>query len=230
MIDPIHYGFSDSIIRYHELARRHPDVDIMMGIGNLTELTHADTLGINMMIAGIASELGVTGLLTTEVSGHCRTAVRELNQIRRVLYAAREDHTPPRHLDESLMALHDRHPYPYDTDEIAALAVQVKDDDFRIQTSDDTVHIYNRRGHSTGLDPYDLFPSLGVEDDGAHAFYLGMELERARIAATLGKRYVQDETLDWGVTVPKAMDDKRFFAEERTTLKARRQRKKKKPS
>ena len=36
-------------------------------------------------------------------------------------------------------------------------------------------------------------------DDGAHAFYLGVELARAEIAWRLGKRYAQDEPLDWGV-------------------------------
>ena len=44
-----------------------------MGNGNLTELTHADTLSVNAILLGIASELGVRGLLTTEVSGHCRS-------------------------------------------------------------------------------------------------------------------------------------------------------------
>ena len=39
--------------------------------------------------------------------------------------------------------------------------------------------------------------------DGAHAFYLGAELAKAEIALALGKRYVQDEPLDWGVAVPR---------------------------
>ena len=30
----------------------------MMGIGNVTELTHADTIGMNALLFGIASELG----------------------------------------------------------------------------------------------------------------------------------------------------------------------------
>jgi hypothetical protein len=49
--------------------------------------------------------------------------------------------------------------------------------------------------------PYDLFPRLGVEADGAHAFYLGYELAKAEIALRLGKRYVQDEPLRWGCAV-----------------------------
>ena len=37
-----------------------------------------------------------------------------------------------------------------------------------------------------------LFDKLGVETDGAHAFYLGYELAKAEIARALGKRYAQD--------------------------------------
>ena len=34
----------------------------MIGIGNLTELTHADTAGMNALLFGIASELDITML------------------------------------------------------------------------------------------------------------------------------------------------------------------------
>ncbi|MBL8541535.1 MAG: dihydropteroate synthase, partial [Betaproteobacteria bacterium] len=57
VLDPIHFGFTESILRYAELRRRFPDVPIMMGIGNLTELTEADTTGVNALLFGIASEL-----------------------------------------------------------------------------------------------------------------------------------------------------------------------------
>jgi hypothetical protein len=39
---------------------------------------------------------------------------------------------------------------------------------------------------------------LGVETDGGHAFYLGVELARAQIAWQLGKRFTQDQQLNWG--------------------------------
>jgi hypothetical protein len=34
--------------------------------------------------------------------------------------------------------------------------------------------------------------------DASHAFYLGFEMHKALTATTLGKQYVQDESLDWG--------------------------------
>src|SRR5690606_16423962 len=41
ILDPIHFGLADSIVRYHKLRKKYPHIQIMMGIGNLTELTDA---------------------------------------------------------------------------------------------------------------------------------------------------------------------------------------------
>ena len=38
ILEPINFGFTDSIVRYHNFRKEFPDVEIMMGIGNLTEL------------------------------------------------------------------------------------------------------------------------------------------------------------------------------------------------
>ena len=198
VLEPIHHGFTASLHRYEILRERYPDIDIMMGIGNLSELTHADSLGLNTLLLGVVSELGVRGVLTTAVSPHCRSAIRELDRARRVMYAARQDNTPPRHIDESLLALHQRHPFPYSHEEIGELAREIADDNFRIQVDSDGIHVYNRDGLHTAQDPYDLFPSLNIEADAPHAFYLGLELGRAQIAWQLGKRYTQDEALNWG--------------------------------
>jgi dihydropteroate synthase len=222
VIDPIHNGFTRSLLRYAALRERFPEVPIMMGIGNLSELTHADSLGVNTLLMGIASELGVTGILTTEVSAHCVSAVRELDCARRIMFAAREDNLPPRHISEALLALHDRHPYPYTAHEIAEIAGAVGDDNYRIQVSSAGIHVYNRDGLHSATDPYDLFPKLAVADDPAHAFYLGLELARAQIAWQLGKRYEQDEELAWGCVRPRRAYDKQAFAAARTTLTARR--------
>ncbi len=44
ILDPIHFGFTASLIRYATLRARLPEAEILMGTGNLTELTDADTL------------------------------------------------------------------------------------------------------------------------------------------------------------------------------------------
>ncbi|CAL1240346.1 DUF6513 domain-containing protein [Candidatus Methylocalor cossyra] len=201
ILDPIHFGFTESILRYHEVRRRHPDLEILMGVGNLTELTHADTAGINAILLGICSELGIRQILTTQVSPHARRAVREADLARRILYAARTLNRVPKHIDDGLMALHERAPFPLSRAEIDELSREVKDPSYRILISPEGVHIFNRDGFHTATDPFELFPKLGVEKDGGHAFYLGVELARAQIAWQLGKRYSQDEPLGWGCQV-----------------------------
>jgi hypothetical protein len=114
------------------------------------------------------------------------------------MHAARQDSRLPRDYSNGLLGLHDRKPFPYSEAEIADFAALVKDPNFRIQVSAQGVSIYNREGLHTDTDPFRLYPKLGVEKDASHAFYLGVELARAQIAWQLGKRYVQDEELDWG--------------------------------
>jgi dihydropteroate synthase-like protein len=198
ILDPIHFGFTESIVRYRELRRKRPDVQIMMGIGNVTELTDADTLGMQAVLMGMMSELRITNLLTTQVSEHAAGVVREADAARRMLYAAREAGSLPRDFGEALLALRSRDPFPYSREEIAATAEEIKDPSFRIQLSPEGIHVYNRDGLRSSSDPFELFPQLGLDGDASHAFYMGVELARAEIAWQLGKRYAQDQPLDWG--------------------------------
>lgn len=201
ILDPIHLGFTRSIVRYHELRRRLPEAEMLMGVGNLTELTDADTTGITMLAMAICSELAIRNVLVVRVSPHCRRAVVEADRARRILFAAKTQGTPPQWIDPALLCLRDRRPFTEEPEEIAAEATQIRDPNFRIRVARDGVHVFNRDGHHTSPSPYDLFPRLAVERDGAHAFYLGYELAKAEIAYRLGKRYVQDEPLRWGCAV-----------------------------
>ncbi len=198
ILDPLHFGFTDSVVRYHTVRQKYPDIEMMLGVGNITELTHADTAGMNALLLGMCSELNIKHILATEVSQHACRAIKEADLARRIMYAAKENNTLPKHIDPGLMALHEPSPFPYSLDEIKEFADQVKDPSFRIQISAEGVHIYNRDGMHNAIDPFDLYPKLKVEDDAGHAFYLGVELARAETAWQLGKRFNQDQSLDWG--------------------------------
>ena len=225
ILDPINFNFTESIVRYRNLRKRYPDIEIMMGMGNLTELTHADSAGINALLMGIISELDIGHILATEVSEHCRKAVKEADLARRIMHASKQDHIPPKGYDNGLMALHERKPFPYDINEIKEFSKIVRDPNFRIQVCDEGVFIYNRDGIWDATDPFDLYPHLNVAEDGAHAFYLGVELARAQIAWQLGKRYEQDEELSWGVAVEKLDQDLSEFKQEGSTMQSRKDRK-----
>lgn len=225
ILDPIHYGYTASVVRYAELRRRYPDIPMLMGIGNVTELTDADTTGINAILMGMISELRIQAVLAVQVSPHCRTAVREFDRARREYFAARQAGALPQGFGGGLMALRDRKPYAASPEEIARLAGEVRDRNFRIDVTEAGIHIYNRDGHHVASEPFALFPHLGVEADGAHAFYLGVETARAEIASKLGKRYAQDEGLKWGAAgeiagSPEAAH-RLTFKEAGTTLQAK---------
>jgi hypothetical protein len=98
-------------------------------------------------------------------------------------------------------------------EEIAALAAEVRDPNYRVAVAEDGVHVYNRAIHRVGTDAMAFFPALDVAQDGAHAFYLGGELTKAELAWRLGKRYVQDEPLDWGCAVDAVAEDTTRFKE-----------------
>jgi len=207
ILDPIHFGFMESLSRYAELRRLLPEAEILMGTGNLTELTDADSGGVTAALLGICSELAIRNVLVVQVSPHTRRTVQEHDAARRMMFAARADDSLPQNYGGALLQLHDRKPFPNSAQEIAELAEQVRDGNFRIETAEDGIHVYARGIHLVATDAISLYPQLAVANDAAHAFYLGTELAKAEIAWRLGKRYSQDEPLDWGCAVDRSQDD-----------------------
>ncbi len=222
VLDPIHFGFMASLARYAELRRILPGAEVLMGTGNLTELTDADSGGMTAALMGICSELAIRNVLVVQVSPHTRRTIEEHDAARRIMFAARADASLPKDYGAMLLQLHDRAPFPSSPREIGELAGQVKDANFRIETAEDGIHIYSRAGHHVAQDAFSLFPKLGIAGDAPHAFYLGTELMKAEIAWRLGKRYVQDEPLDWGCAVDRPQEDLTRLREAGHTLRAAR--------
>jgi len=218
ILDPIHFGLTDSIVRYHELRRKYPDAPIMMGVGNLTELTDADTSGVNAMLFGIISELNIHNVLATEVSPHARNSIQQANVARRMMFSAREDSSLPRDITSDLLVTHERRPFPDSAEEIQELASNIKDPNYRIKVAEEGIYMFNRDGLMQDNDPFAFYPQLDLKDDTGHAFYLGAELARAQIAWQLGKRYTQDEELEWGCATSKDEQDMTKQKEEGTTM------------
>jgi dihydropteroate synthase-like protein len=219
ILDPIHFGFAASIARYVELRAREPEAEIMMGTGNLTELTDADTAGITAAMLGVCSELHIRHLLTVQVSPHTRRTLQEHDAARRLMYASRADRALPKGYSDALLQVHDKRPYASAPAEIAELARELRDSNFRIETTQDGVHIFAKQFHAVEKDAMALFPHLNVEHDGAHAFYLGAELMKAELAFKLGKRYRQDEPLDFGVAMDINEEEATRFKEAGHTLR-----------
>lgn len=202
VLEPIGFGFAESLGRYLAVRREYPDIPMMMGIGNLTELSEVDSAGVNLLLAGFCQEQGIRSILTTEVINWCRSAVREFDIARRLVHHSVKHHVLPKHVDSRLVMLRDTKPRELGAEALADLAANIKDANFRIFAERGEIHILNRDGYWRGTDPYELFDQLPATDP-AHAFYLGYELAKAVTALTLGKQYRQDDALNWGfLTIP----------------------------
>tara|TARA_Y100000389_G_C17467560_1_gene527004 strand:- start:1993 stop:3375 length:1383 start_codon:yes stop_codon:yes gene_type:complete len=221
ILDPISYGFTTSIERYIHLREKYPDIHIMIGIGNITELTHADTSGINMVMLGIVEELKLNHILTTQVSRHCSTVIRETDLARRIIHAASENNITPKHINDGLLINHGHKDYAFNTSELQEMKDNIKDKNYRIYVNDDGIHLFNKNIYKVFSNPYDFYEHLEVNEDSGHAFYLGVELARAQIAYQLKKEYSQDEELDWGCLIDKKDDNKLNSKELGPTFKKR---------
>ncbi|MBN1904462.1 MAG: dihydropteroate synthase [Deltaproteobacteria bacterium] len=197
VLDPLCLGFIESIERYINLRKCYPDKEIMMGLGNLTELIDADSNGINALMAGVATELDINYLLTTEVISWAKGSVKELDRARRLMHYAYENHMPPKRINYDLVMLKDPPFDLYDEEELRGMQKEIEDKNYRIFTDNKMIYLFNRDIFIYGNEPQEIFDRLKVTDTG-HAFYLGKELERAALAIRLGKRYVQEEPLRWG--------------------------------
>ena len=202
ILEPIGFGFAASLQRYGEVRRRFPDAEMMMGIGNLTELTDADSAPINVLLLGFCQELGIRSVLTTQVINWARSSVRECDLARRLVYFAERHRTLPKRVEPRLVMLRDCQVLAYGQENLARLAEQIKDHNYRLFAEEGQVHAVTAGLHLSDPDPFALFAKLqshvAREIDASHAFYLGYEMAKALTALTLGKDYRQDEALDWG--------------------------------
>ena len=202
VLEPIGFGFAASLGRYLDVRRRHPDAAMMMGIGNLTELTDVDSAGVNALLIGFCQEVGIRSVLTTEVIHWAASSVRECDLARRLAWHAVTNRTLPKHVEPRLITLRAGKPQEHGPETLARLAESIRDPNFRIFAERGEIHLVGAGLHLQSRDPFALFAQLGAagrtDVDPSHAFYLGYEMAKAVTALTLGKDYRQDQALDWG--------------------------------
>jgi dihydropteroate synthase-like protein len=201
ILEPIGFGFTASLERYADTRRRYPAAEMLMGVGNLTELTAADSTGVNALLIAICQELGIRSVLTTEVIPWARGSVREIDIARRLMHHAVAHKTIPKGVDERLVTVKDPAVLTYSEDELRALQGQITDPNFRIFADAEAITVFNNERFVRGTNIQAIFDELGV-DEATHAFYLGKELARASLAVTLGKTYRQEGALSWGYLTP----------------------------
>lgn len=197
VLDPLGFGFAQSLGRFLNVRSRWPEIPIMMGVGNLTELTDVDSAGVNTLLIGFCQELGVRSILTTSVINWARSSVKEIDLARRLMHFAVAHQVLPKHLEPGLVMLRDPKLARFGPETLAAIADRIKDRNWRIFAEDGAIVAMNGAEFVADSDPFLLFEKMRVTDP-AHAFYLGYEMMKAKTALTLAKNYRQDQALDWG--------------------------------
>jgi len=202
ILEPIGFGFANSLVRYHKARQQWPDAEMMMGIGNLTELTDVDSAGVNLLLLGVCQELQIKGILTTQVINWARTSVREIDIARRITHYSIKHQVPPKRLSGDLVMLRDPKLLQADIRTLKELASGIKDNNYRIFNIGNQVICLGDGKFWQAADPFDLFDQMITSGqsnlDASHSFYLGYEMCKAMIAGQLGKQYEQDQALNWG--------------------------------
>jgi hypothetical protein len=194
---PIGFGFSRSLVELYRTRERYPEASLMMGTHHLTELTDADSTGINALLMGVAQELKLSFVLTTEVAPWTNGSVRQLDIARRLMHYAVNQDIPPKRLEQRLLTLKESRLHHYDFATLREMQAALTDPNIRIFIDDQRIYAFNADVFVVDTNIETIFARLGIDDAG-HAFYLGQELTRARLALQLGKNYRQDEPLYWG--------------------------------
>ncbi len=206
---PIGMGFATSLFQLYEATAKWENAVMSMDLCSLLIHSRADSAPMLLLLLGLAEELGVRYVLTTQSVNTARSSVRECNWIRLLTATANRYGVSIRNLDSQLAMLRD--PQAADDRElIDDLAIRLSDPSPRIFVSGQELRVLGFGRDIRGTDAYDVFEQL-LEAAATSkrsltartAFYLGYEMAKAGIAGQLGKNYAQDEALHWGMhTVP----------------------------
>ncbi len=206
LLSPAGYGMTKSIVRHYRFREMDASTPLFFGAGNVTELIDADSVGVNAVLAGIASELGAGILFTPERSHKCRGSVRELRKAADMMALARERHSSPKDLGIDLLWIKEKHSRAIersiDADgkviEARAKGKWKSDPEgfIRIFISDNKIAAQHKSGAVVGDTAEEVLDTLlenGIVSRTDHAAYLGRELMKAELALRYRRSYVQDD-------------------------------------
>ncbi|MBR3141350.1 MAG: dihydropteroate synthase-like protein [Methanobrevibacter sp.] len=217
ILDPVNSSsIVESIIACHEFHKTNK-APMFFGVGNVTELMDADSGGVNVLLAGIGMELGVSILFTPEESGKTRGSVYELATASKMMFLAKNRQSIPKDLGINMVAFKDKHKrndiidndvsqIPQTTLEKPLKFVRDKAGSFRINVDYGTTvensqivatHFKKNKPDlvivgKNAKEIYEEIITKKLVSRMEHAAYLGSELQKAEIAMITGKDYVQD--------------------------------------
>jgi len=222
ILDPVNMpGIVESLVAFNLFAKRNPYVPLLFGVGNVTELMDADSVGINALLAGIASEIGAGILLTTENSDKAKGSISELAVASKMMFLAKRRSSIPKDLGLDLLRLKDKRirEEPYDREIEAETQIEETAEKRKppLYDPEGCFKIMLDRANSviaalhfstckrnkptviikgkTAEEIYAKIVEMGLVTRFDHAAYLGSELAKAEIALKTVKEYIQDSPL-----------------------------------
>lgn len=200
---------AESIHRYIHFRERDIKTPLLFGAGNVTELSDADSIGINALLAFIAEEVGCNLLFTTEASTKTIGSVRELRIASYLAKLAKLRDSPPKDAGINLLAVKEKLRYEEKVEVGEKSVVARESKEFvRDPLGDFIIHIVGGKiicKHdkitiigSKAKEIVDTAIRYNLLSRLEHAAYLGRELMKAEIALLLKKNYIQDRELNFG--------------------------------
>jgi len=112
ILSPPGSGMTSSISDYFTFHQRNPDIPVLFGAGNVTELFDADSAGMNALLAAQAFECGAAVLFTPNASDKGKGSVRELRKASDMLLLSNLLHSSPKDLGIDLLLLKEKRKRP----------------------------------------------------------------------------------------------------------------------
>lgn len=213
ILDPFGSTFN-SLMAYYEFKRAMPNVPMFMGIGNVTELVDADSVGVNASMVMLAQEIGVSVVFVVEKSQKAQGSVLETKVAAQMAALASYKKAPPKDLGISLLVLKDKRRVGSRVDEKYDDVIYASGEErnfrldplgfFRIWVDHEnkyieTLYIGKKgriliRGRTAKEIRYEI-ASRDLVSEVSHALYLGEELAKAEMALLLNKNYIQEMPL-----------------------------------
>ncbi len=213
VLEPAGHGLVESINRYYEFRERDRETPLFFGIGNVTELIDADSIGVNAMLSGVAMELGASILFTPEFSSKAHNSVSELKTASMMMMLAQERGSAPKDLGIDMLAIKEKrrrefglHPEnateakgdgKWHLDPAGCFKIEITDEEYSngkiLPGKIVAKHNDNSIAGTTAKDVLETIIRLGLVSRLDHAGYLGRELMKAELALKFKRSYSQDD-------------------------------------
>ncbi|MBC8521866.1 MAG: dihydropteroate synthase-like protein [Methanomicrobia archaeon] len=224
VLNAVGYGIAESLYDYYLFRLQDKSTPLFFGVGNVTELMDADSVGINATLAGIASELNADILFTPEYSDKAIGSVKELRIASEMMMLSKARKSAPKDLGFDLLTLKEKRRKPVMKLHDKGLIVAKKDEKwildrkgcFRIgicevegegkskskRKSKSDKKIYATHSPTgkwivgkSANEVMDTILRLDMVSSLEHVSYLSRELTKAELALRLDRSYEQDEAL-----------------------------------